>query len=403
MRTSEYPPIALRRRRLIHIANRDMDRYLAWIMGRARSGGSDPSECVGAAERIRSGDPRSWQRVWSDLAEHVEQQARRYEAQGDLPRARHAFFRACSYYRAPLFLMSPDDGTFVPYWERMRACFRRAAMLSDPQIQPIRVPFRDTQLPGYFWAPGGATLRSPTLIVIGGVESFAEDSYFMIGSVGAERGYAILTVDLPGQGMTPRSALYLDAHADPAVQAVLAYAQAHPRVAPEQIALYGVGWGGHLALKGARDDQYENRILSALIVNPVLSRPGHVRWPDWPQRSSDRIGQIIGEQIAWRRGRSRGLTLQAIACEIAHAAESILHGAIDLRTITCPTLCLAGAGEPRANLANAHAALQRLPNPQSRLVTFTSEEGGSPYGMLEHPMLASRTIMNWLNSIFARS
>jgi hypothetical protein len=56
----------------IHFDHKDMDYYLSWILGREIYDGSDPAECLSAAERITNADSRSWQREWSVPANRVQ-------------------------------------------------------------------------------------------------------------------------------------------------------------------------------------------------------------------------------------------------------------------------------------------------------------------------------------------
>ncbi len=48
----------------------------------------------------------------------------------------------------------------------------------------------------------------PNGILIGGGETCAEELYFWVGPAGVRRGYHVLLVDLPGQGMTPFEGLF---------------------------------------------------------------------------------------------------------------------------------------------------------------------------------------------------
>ena len=122
--------------------------------------------------------------------------------------ARNAYLRACTYYRAPLFIMNPKDSAFHVYLQKMLSCFQKAADLFDLPVESIQVPFQGKSLSGYAWKVDANVQRRPTLIIIGGMETFAEDCYFMTGMTGRERGYNVMTVDLPGQGVNPDQGLF---------------------------------------------------------------------------------------------------------------------------------------------------------------------------------------------------
>jgi hypothetical protein len=238
--------LAQRSAERIHFEHKDMDYYLGWIMGREVYGGSRAEECLKVAARIPNGDPVAWHQAWQRLAETVEAEATTAAAAGDRQAARGAYLRACTYYRAPLFMMSATDPALRPLVARMQACFRAAAALFSPPIEAVTVPFRGEPLPGYFWKVDNSATRRPTLVVIGGIETFAEDCYFMVGPAGPARGYNMLTVDLPGQGMNPERGLVFEARMGPSMEAVISYARERTEVDPERLALFGFSWGGHV-------------------------------------------------------------------------------------------------------------------------------------------------------------
>ena len=140
--------MAQRSQTRVHFDHRDMDYYLSWILGREAWGASEAGECMDIAARIADGDPQSWQREWRRLAEQVEETAENATRAGDLESARRAYLRACTYYRAPLFIMHPADPAFRETWQKMQACFRQAAALTDPPIEAIHVPYQGRELAG---------------------------------------------------------------------------------------------------------------------------------------------------------------------------------------------------------------------------------------------------------------
>jgi hypothetical protein len=144
--------------------------------------------------------------------------------------ARGAYLRACTYYHAPLFMMDPANLLFREHWRKMQACFRQAAALFDPPFEAVEVPYQGKTLPGYLCRAEHDRGRRRTLIIVGGIETFAEDLYFMAAPAALSRGFNVLAVDLPGQGLNPDAGLFLEARADRGVLAVVDYAAAHPEV-----------------------------------------------------------------------------------------------------------------------------------------------------------------------------
>ncbi|MCA9910504.1 MAG: alpha/beta fold hydrolase, partial [Anaerolineae bacterium] len=263
---SQQTGIAQRSTEKLYFDHKDMDYYLSWIIGREIYDGADREECMATARRITNADAASWQREWRALAERVEAEAQAALDRGDSETARKTYLRACTYYRAPLFIMRRTDAAFDDNRRKMQACFRQAAALFDPPIEAITVPFDGHALPGYAWKVDASGAKRPTLIVIGGIETFAEDCYFMVASAATAHGFNAITVDLPGQGMTPDEGLTFGAQMEFPLSAALDVILRRPDVDPDRIAVFGFSWGGHIVFKGAAHD----RRIKAMIANPPM-------------------------------------------------------------------------------------------------------------------------------------
>jgi pimeloyl-ACP methyl ester carboxylesterase len=395
---SHTSTLAQRSTERIHFAHKDMDYYLGWIMGRELYGGSQAEACLAVADRIPDGDPEAWHREWQRLAEAVEAEAVAAAAAGDPEAARGAYLRACTYFRAPLFMMSASDPALHPLVTRMQACFQAAAALFSPPIESIAVPFRGERLPGYFWKVDDSDRRRPTLVVIGGIETFAEDCYFMVGPAGPARGYNVLTVDLPGQGLNPERGQVFEARMGPSLAAVIGYARERREVDSERLALFGFSWGGHVVMKGA---EHDGRV-KALIANPAM--PDVFRAALAQQANHSRGGPIglrVIDQIAWRMGLSLKPTPRNVGRRFAKAYDYFVHGRAQVSAIQCPTLCLAGEGEAKITLDIARALIAKLPHPQSRLRIFTRAEGGEAHCQVTNLALPNGVIFDWLDEVFA--
>ena len=243
--TNDQTSLTQRSQKKLYFDHKDMDYYLSWIVGRRIYGGSDATECFDAAARIVDGDAESWQREWGVLAPRVEDRAHTALGSGDVAGARAAYLRACTYYQAPLFIVKPQAAAFRDRCQKMQSCFHKAAALSEPPIERIEVPFQGELLPGYFWKVDESGQQRATLIVIGSIETFAEDCYFMTGPTGLHRGYNVMTVDLPGQGLNPNRGLFFGGRMEFPIEAVLDYAVQQPEIDTERLALFGFSWGAY--------------------------------------------------------------------------------------------------------------------------------------------------------------
>jgi pimeloyl-ACP methyl ester carboxylesterase len=280
----------------------------------------------------------------------------------------------------------------------MQACFLAATGLFDPPIERVHVPFQGHRLPGYLWTVDASGQRRPTLLVVGGIETFAEDCYFMLGPSGRQRGYNVLTVDLPGQGMTPAEGLHFGARMEVPVTAVIDYALTRPEIDADRLAIYGFSWGGHIVFKAGQHD----RRVTAMIANPAM--PNVFRAVLAQQRGHDRhdpIARVVFDQIVWRMGLRLGLDPRAIARRLAKASDYFFHGTADPRRILCPTLCLAGAGEAPITLQVARECHAQLPHPKKQLRIFTRDEGGEAHCQVNNLALPNGVMFDWLDEVFA--
>jgi pimeloyl-ACP methyl ester carboxylesterase len=280
----------------------------------------------------------------------------------------------------------------------MQACFRQAAALFDPPIAAVEVPYQGHRLPGYLWKVDGSDRKRPTLIVFGGIETFAEDCYFMTASAGPARGYNMLTVDLPGQGLNPDRGLYFGARMERPVRAAIDYALSRPEVDSSRLAVFGFSWGGHIVFKGG---QHEPRI-KAMVANPAM--PNVFRAVLAQQQGHDRhdaLARSVFDQIVWRMGLRISFDPRDIARRIGKAYDYLFYGRADPRQIPCPVLCLAGEGEAPITLKIARECYAQLPHPLKKLVIFTREQGGDAHCQVNNLALPNGVIFDWLDQVFA--
>lgn len=390
--------LAQRSQAKIHFDHADMDYYLAWILGREVFGACDREESMATAARITDGDPASWRKQWFELAARVEAEAEQASAQGLLEAARGAYLRACTYYRAPLFIMPADHPQFDHTVEQMRACFQSALLSDSSPIETLAVAYAGAPMFGYFARADYSGQAAPTLVVAGGIETFVEDCYLLIGPTALARGYNVLTVDLPGQGLTPHQGLHFGARMERPLAAVLDYALARPEVDAERLALYGVSWGGHIAFKAGAHD----RRLQAMIANPPM--PNVFRAVLGQQQGQDRgdpVTKQVFEQIVWRMGLKISFNPLDIARRFGKAYDYLVHGRAKPEHVECATLCLAGEGEAEITLKIARECEAKLPHPQSRLLIFTAADGSEAHCQVDNPEVANQAILDWLDGVFS--
>lgn len=380
----------------IHFDHKDMDYYLSWILGREIYDGADKAECMETVQKIPNANVEAWYKEWSALAQRIEAQAEEALKRGDKESARKMFLRACTYHRAPLFIMGQKHADFYKHWQNMQACFRKAAQLFDTPIETIEVPFGDKKLSGYFWGVDKSRIARPTLIVVGGVETWSEDCYFMVASSATARGYNVITADLAGQGMNPDQGLHFGARMEVTAKALVDYALSRPEVDANKIAMFGFSWGGHIVFKAARFDSR----LKAMIANPPMpdvfrsvlaQQKGHNR--------HDPISRTAFDQIVWRFGLKISFNPKDIAARFAKAWDYLTNGKVDVKQIQIPALLLAGEGEDSITLKIVRECFEQLPNPKKKMVIFNKAQGGEAHCQVNNLALPNGVMFDWLDEV----
>src|SRR5918997_7173056 len=234
-----------RSRTKVRFSNEDMDYLFQVVLGYHTHGGASFGELFRAASRVEDGNPESWIAAFREMGERIERQAEELEEKGKASAA-SAFLRAFTGYRAATFLMNPkaDFERFSETVESFVRCFRKAIPSFGHLCDAVRVPFEANYLSGYFYRVDDQRETCPTLIIVGGGDTFAEDLHFWAGAAGPRRGYNVLSLELPGYGMSPTRDLYLRADTEAPLGAAADYALERPEVDGERLAAYGISGGG---------------------------------------------------------------------------------------------------------------------------------------------------------------
>nr|WP_257019406.1 esterase FrsA [Streptomyces sp. TLI_235] len=143
-------------------------------------GGADFGEVVSTGERIEEGDHGSWHDEWLATADRVAGEAQQALDAGHTISARDGFLRASNYYRSAEFFLHghPCDPCHDHAYDRSVACFRAAAALFTPCIEPVAIPYESTTLPGYLYRADTTRAPRPTLIMHSGFDGTAEELHF---------------------------------------------------------------------------------------------------------------------------------------------------------------------------------------------------------------------------------
>jgi pimeloyl-ACP methyl ester carboxylesterase len=379
-----------------HFSDGDMDWTFGYLLGTVSNHGFEIGEAYYTASQIKDGDAASWQAEWLKMGDRLAARAQAALAGGHKVSACRQFQRASYYYRAGLVSMLPEDVRVKATAQRSRSLFRKAGELMDPPLEYFEVPFEGTVLPGYFRKSDKSGIPRPTLFMIGGGETFAEDLWFHIAPQAFERGYNFIAVDLPGQGVLPWEGKFFRAAMNVPISAVIDYALKRPEVDPRRFAVYGISGGGGFAPQAAMNDPRIKAVaVTAAVVDaerlfgtmPVATTTAQV------MATFKSFHRNVVALVAYRWGVK--------ADNIPGLVAANKGFTFDPAKVTCPMLILVGAGEyaDKEVRRQQKECLDKLPNPKKKLVVTAFADGASSHCLGENRSLMGEILFDWLDEV----
>lgn len=380
--------------------NSDMDFSLNLALGVSQIVGLSPGEVLAAISTVKDGDPRSWRESFYRHGRYLSQRTDVLESEGNTLAAAHSAFGAAYARRFALHFEDPGASAWAVAVTEMEQEFTRATTLEGVPIRSIEVPFEHSTLPGYHLEIDDTP--RPTLLVVGGGDTFREDLYYYGGYPGWQRGYNVLMVDLPGQGKNPSRGFPFRHDASTSVVACLDWLEKNTASPDPRIAIYGVSGGGYFTAQAVSGNpRIKAWIASTPItdVGLVFSREmrGVSRAPGWMVN--------IGAKMLGRTNAILDLSLKKYAWQFGStdfaevlARVPVEAPAVEGESITCPSLFLLGAGEAD-ELVRQTEELAAAMQQSERKVTvrrFESEEGDA-HCQITNLKLAHLVIFDWLN------
>ena len=400
-------------------------------------GGADLAEVLEAAGAIKDGDPKSWHAAWTIQAERAERLADEAWAAGDRHSARRAYLRASNYTRASGYMNAGNgpnkpDPAQLAVCEKVNRLFRRAAHLSDiAQVHYLHIPFEKTKFPAHLYLPTASHRlpgKVPILIACGGADAVQEELYYMHPAVGPELGYAVLTFEGPGQGLSlRRDNLKMRPDWDNVIKQVIDFLESFSsthldlELDMSRIAVAGASLGGYFALRAATDP----RIKACVALDPLYSMwdfaTAHVSptflsaWSNGYLRNSF-VDFVIGLnmrfafQMFWEvsiAGTFFGLQSPALILqEFKKYTLDRADGTSRLADVCCPVM-VSGASESLYLDANHHtnrvfSKLDKLSekNGEKRLWMASTPGTGSLQAKMGAMQLVNQKTFGFLDEVF---
>ncbi|CCO24173.1 alpha/beta hydrolase family protein [Maridesulfovibrio hydrothermalis] len=374
----------------------DMDFHFGnLILGSAGNGSVEIGEAFYAASQIKDGDAASWQTVWYQLAQRVEARGIKSLERGHTVSARNQLLRAAYYYRISLLAMKPQNPELEIRGLKCRSLMKQAGALFTPPLEFFEIPFENTVLQGYFRKADPSDKPAKTLIMIGGGETYIEDLFFYIAPQAHERGYNFMTVDLPGQGLSPHTGHVFRTDTNVPMKAVVDYALSRQDVDPDKLAAYGISGGGLFVPQAAMHDQR----IKAIIMNSAVV-DAYALFKSMPAALASKekrdlwtsFHSGVVESICWRYGVNKPSEL----------IEANKGNTFDASKIAAPALLITGEGEYKSKEVQRQqkVALDNFSDPRSRLMVTPSDEGASNHCLMENRSVVGQILFDWLDDIF---
>ncbi len=382
----------------IFFDNDDTDFFFNWMLGVAELFGMSHGELFYLAHKIgRDGKPSKWQACFTDHADYLVRLAK--AATGE-QMAADCYFGATYAYRAVLQFIDPFSPEYPKLVCAMENAFAGAVRAINIPIKPVCVPYQTGYLPGYYLYCDN---NRPTVVMVGGGDTYREDLFYFAGWPGWWRNYNVLMVDLPGQGSNPARGLTFTVDAGEPIAACLDWLQTENPNA-RHIALYGVSGGGYFTAQAAAKD---TRISAWIASTPIFDVAelfrrefgAALKAPGWLMNLALKLAGNINEvadinlkKYAWQFGTS---DFRSAINEVFEQAKVVDHQAI-----TCPSLFLMGESEGaelRRQTRYLHDEFIRR-GLDTTLHEFDSQSGADAHCQLNNLRLAHSVVFDWLDS-----
>jgi hypothetical protein len=377
-------------------------------LGAASTGGAGVGECLAAVERIKRDDIESWTAEFGALAERVEREAVQSSRAADAVSAAEQYRRASTYYRVGAFFAPRDDGRRQRFRQASRDTFHRALRSSPNRTEIVAIPFAGATLPGYFVNAGDTP--NPTLLVLGGFDSTAEELMLWLGNACGIRGWNALVFEGPGQpgalDMNPGLVFRPDYEAP--VGAAIDYALARPDVDPRRLAIIGYSFGGYLAPRAAACDPRIRAIVADTIAVDVAAAM-RMAIPSFfwklPERVVDAaFGLLTHKSVAASFFFNNAKEAFGVASPSQFLRVWEPYNLWSVKDkLNAPLLILLSEDElaeaPKAVLKDTLAFLAGVEAPLSFRI-FTRAEGAAAHCQLDSPERVPPVLFPWLNRIF---
>lgn len=352
-------------------------------LGETQEGGGSVSELFLAASRMVPGDLDSWHENLLEVSNNNMRRGDAEEASGHIRTAMNCWLRAADMYRSAEFWLTHDDLRRLATFTKCEQATHKFLQYCVPKGEVVEIPYEGKSLYAYFIRAPYHTPKQPVLIAFGGLDSFKDELWFMVGRGALQRGISVLMVDGPGQGGTLRR------HGIPTrfdyevpVGACIDWLGTRSDVDLGRIAVSGSSLGGYYA---ARAGAKEPRLAAAIAHG--------AQWDIGTRMLERDDNHMLASHLRWVFG---GKTMKEV-WEISKPFK--LEGALD--SMRCPFLICHGGhdvlGVQTANIVYEYAKKVGV---DATLRFVTENETGADHCQHDNPTIGQEIMLDWLADKF---
>lgn len=239
-------------------------------LGRAYYSGGNVGEVLYLTRQVEDGNFESAYLAFKQAGDEARVLAEESASQGHQVSARQAYLWAQNFYDSATYFVddSKDPSRFLPTWELLYDCWLKSLRFFDPPIEPVKIPYENTELHGFFFRGNSKSRKRPLLILNNGSDGSLLDMWLMGGAGAVARGYDCLAFDGPGQGYALwKQHLYFRPDWEKVITPVVDYALSRKGVDPKRIAIQGISQGGYWVPRAVA---FEKRIAAAIADPGVV-------------------------------------------------------------------------------------------------------------------------------------
>ncbi len=239
-------------------------------LGRAYYLGGNVGKVLYLTRQVEDGNFESAFQAFFHAGDEARAMAEESASEGHKESARQAYLWAQNFYDSATYFAdgSKDPSRFLPTWELLYDCWLKGIALFDPPIEPVKIPYENTELHGFLFRTPGESKKRPLLIINNGSDGSLLDMWVMGAAGAVARGYNCLTFDGPGQGYALwKQKLYFRPDWEKVITPVIDYALTRPEVDPKRIAVQGISQGGYWIPRAVA---FENRVAAAIADPGVV-------------------------------------------------------------------------------------------------------------------------------------